>query len=225
MSTSHTALYTLVEKCYKADDFTWGMVTMSKDIMYNLIAPGDIKKLVAFALECGYKQANMLIEQYPGCTPESMCKKLNIKVNRVDYSDSSPKKIVYFGEFKNGEIYLPVDTMKEIGEKIIENDLTQLLGSVDVASVSISHELFHYIEETDSNQATTQLKVKVIQLGGLLKQNITPMMASEISAFAFSKRLAGITFFPRILEIIGLYKSMPQATQKLAREISNFSCN
>ncbi len=54
-------------------------------------------------------------------------------------------------------------------------------------------------------------------------QNVTPLFASEIAAFVFSKILTNASFHPRVLEIIGVYPLRLDISVQLVQRVEKYA--
>ena len=124
--------------------------------------------------------------------------------------------LIYLAQFANNTIFISGPMLRELEEALRKIDRTRWLGAFDAESVLIAHELFHYIESVAPVIATRTLQV---QGGGWLKRKFCPSCSSEIGAFAFSRRLTGLGFFPRPLEVVGLYPRYPAEAAELVRRV------
>lgn len=130
--------------------------------------------------------------------------------------------MIFFGQFVDGRICVPSDTVRVIRQQVREHGLTALLGEFDVASMIIAHELFHHYESEHPEVETRAMKIP-IQTLKLFRQNVTPLFASEIAAFAFSKILTHASFHPRTLEVIGVYQLRPDLSVQLVQRIEKYA--
>lgn len=215
-------LYSLIEQIYGIDDAAWALLTLSDDALYHCFSQPQIEEIVKESIICGENEASRLLAAYPVLDPEEMLSELGLSVRTIDVPFSEKSKIVFFGQYTKNGIVIPGGTVKEIERQIEAADLMELLGTINVRQFLISHELFHFCEEQNKELTTATMKVRVKTLN-LFYQNITPLCASEIAAFAFAKKLTNSNFHPRILEVIGVYGVSPDLSRSIVQRLLAFA--
>ena len=95
-------------------------------------------------------------------------------------------------------------------------------GDFDPVEVLTGHELFHHIQESKPDLLVNTMKVPITQLK-VIRRKITPLQISEIAAFAFVKRLLDLPYYPRMVEILGLWKRQNTMALKLASKLCALS--
>jgi hypothetical protein len=212
-------LYRLIAQITEADDFTWGLLTLSDEAMCNCFSRSQAEEIVNESIHCGNYEAIRLLKMYPEQSPEDIAQVLGLPIRVVDFKTSEKSKMIYFGQYVKGAIVIPEDMVREIGRQYEAAGLGDLMGKIDAKSLMISHELFHFREEKDKSLITNTMKVRVKTLN-FFHQNITPLCASEIAAFAFAKTLSASEVHPRILEVIGAYSVKPDLSQGIVRRLT-----
>jgi hypothetical protein len=212
-------LYRLIAQIVEADDFTWGLLTLSDEAMCNCFSRSQAEGIINESIHCGEYEAVRLLKMYPEQSPEDIALALNLPIRVVDFKTSEQSKMIYFGQYIKGTIIIPEDMVREIRRQYEDAGLCDLVGEIDTRSLMISHELFHFCEEQDKSLVTNTMKVKV-KTFDIFHQNITPLCASEIAAFAFAKTLSASDIHPRLLEVIGAYSVKPDLSQAIVRRLT-----
>jgi hypothetical protein len=214
-----SALYKLVERILGADDFAWGLLTLLDDPLCDHFSLSQREEIINESIRCGDCEAARLLEKYPGEGPEDIAQEIGVPIHTADFKTSEKSKIIYFGQYVKGIIFIPEDTIREIERQYETGGLSELLGAIDPRSVMIAHEMFHCWEERNNRIETSTMKVRVRMLK-FFHQNVTPLCASEIAAFAFARKLSGSTVHPRILELIGVYGVRPDLSQNMGKQLA-----
>lgn len=108
-----------------------------------------------------------------------------------------------------------------VEEFIREQNLTSKLDYVDVESILIAHEMFHYLEEYDNDIYTKTTKITLWKLCSY-KYKSKLVALGEIAAMAFAKELLSLHYNPYIFDILMLYPHNEDITDKLFNEIKEF---
>lgn len=171
------------------DKYKTGMNLLKRDIEYSHIREKDKKEIIDFAWRTGMEAAERIQKRYPFCLPSRIAEKEQIiltetdAVNSWNYSEFLPsKKEILL--YKN-KIMLdsPSEGMRS-GKYEEYRERRELF---------IAHEIFHYLEYTDTavKHFRRQYPVTVLDLKILrVTRELTSM--SEIGAYAFTRKFFGI---------------------------------
>lgn len=204
----------------KLNDFEWGMYAFSRDPLEGKLSVEEKRELIIQANKCGAEQAEKLKMQFGVKSVKEYAKKLKIQIIRED-SDGSDNYIVFakFNYPDKATIYS--GNVKKVEKLIEENGMGKLLGHVNIESMLLAHEMYHYFEESDKEIFTKTKKIVLWKLGSL--QYKSKLIAlSEIAAMSFARELLNLNYNPYLFDAIMLYPHDAKKTQSLIDEILTF---
>lgn len=204
----------------KLNDFEWGMYAFSRDPLEGKLSVEEKRELIIQANKCGAEQAEKLKMQFGVKSVKEYAKKLKIQIIRED-SDGSDNYIVFakFNYPDKATIYS--GNVKKVEKLIEENGMGKLLGHVNIESMLLAHEMYHYFEESDKGIFTKTKKIVLWKLGSL--QYKSKLIAlSEIAAMSFARELLNLNYNPYLFDAIMLYPHDAKKTQSLIDEILTF---
>ncbi len=207
----------------KLNDFEWGMYAFSRDPLEGKLSVEEKRELIIQANKCGAEQAEKLKVQFGIKSVKEYAKKLKIQIIRED-SDGSDNYIVFakFNYPDKATIYS--GNVKKVEKLIEENGMGKLLGHVNIESMLLAHEMYHYFEESDKEIFTKTKKIVLWKLGSL--QYKSKLIAlSEIAAMSFARELLNLNYNPYLFDAIMLYPHDAKKTQSLIDEILTFKDN
>ena len=118
-----------------------------------------------------------------------------------------------------------MDAINKVEEFIKEDDIKDILGSVNIADVLLLHELFHSIEEKYKNEIYTKTeKIRLWSLG-FIHYNSCLIALSEIAAMSFAFSYSGIKFSPYLLDVLLVYGYSTNEASGLYEEMIGYSVN
>jgi hypothetical protein len=95
---------------------------------------------------------------------------------------------------------------------------------VDIESMLLAHEMFHYFEEDNKEIYTKTKKIELWKLGPIhYKSQLAAL--SEIAAMSFARQLLHLDYNPYVFDAIMLYPHDGKKTQELVNEILTFKNN
>lgn len=204
----------------KLNDFEWGMYAFSRDPLEGKLSVEEKRELIIQANKCGAEQAEKLKMQFGVKSVKEYAKKLKIQIIRED-SDGSDNYIVFakFNYPDKATIYS--GNVKKVEKLIEENGMGKLLGHVNIESMLLAHEMYHYFEESDKGIFTKTKKIVLWKLGSLqYKSKLVAL--SEIAAMSFARELLNLNYNPYLFDAIMLYPHDAKKTQSLIDEILTF---
>lgn len=215
MNFNYPALNILVEKAAGIDDLRWGMASLAEHANSRHLSDEWKKTVAAQSISCGREWAEQIRGQYPVQSPAEILKQWKIPVVLQQYKDPEKSKLIQFAQYKGGSVYVSNNMVATIRRQTQMWNLEAYLGNFDPFFILASHELFHHVEAHNPEIITRTMKIPGC---GMLRKSGCPYMASEIGAFAFAKELSGISFYPRILEVIGIYDKLPERAEQIVEE-------
>ncbi|HIY18819.1 MAG TPA: hypothetical protein IAA44_05400 [Candidatus Blautia avistercoris] len=220
MISENRDLKEILNLCVKAEDKIWAGLSLDSDFMSKHMEQKDRDKVIEGSIGCGTDWAVRIREKYPVQTAVNIIKHMGILYHLESYDKPGKNQMIFFAQYKDGQIYISRERTEEIREMVKQYQLKEILGEFEPEEVLAAHELFHYMESQNPDILTRNFKIKGC---GLFRKEGCPYMASEIGAFAFARELCGISFHPRILEIIALYKPLPDTAYKIAKDIYQYN--
>lgn len=209
----------LLEQCLRADDRAWARLSLDSDLMSRHIKEEDKSEVIDQSIACGHNWGQTIRKKYPERKTIDILRELGIGYIQESYDRPETKQIIFFAQFKENKIFVSQDRVDEIEEMIAEYGLHKILGMFDTADVLAAHELFHYIESQNPDIITRNFKIRGC---GLFRKKGRPYMASEIGAFSFAQELCEISFHPKVLEVVALYKKARTISDKIVADVCRY---
>lgn len=213
-------IYESIQQLISKNDIQWGNYAFSRDPLNGKIKEEQRKKMIQNANACGVEQGKKLRKLYGNIPIKDIVNQLKLKINYEDL-DGSDDYIVFAKYNYPDKITIYQGNIDKANEFIEKYELSDLLGNVDISDMLIAHELFHYIEDQDSEIYTRTQKIQLWKLGPLRNQS-TLMSVGEIAAMAFARELLGMSYSPYVFDGIMLYPHDKEKAQGLINEILKF---
>ncbi|ROR28258.1 hypothetical protein EDD66_105199 [Mobilisporobacter senegalensis] len=211
------------EKLMLLDDIEWGNYAFSRDPLNRKIDSDLRTHMIKNANFCGIEQARKLKNQYGPATVKEYAKKLDLKIKYED-SDGADNYIVFAKFNYPDKVTIYQGNIEKVTNLLEEKDMNEMMEHVDIESMLLAHEMFHYMEEQDEKIYTRTETIELWKIGPL--RNKSKLMAiGEIAAMAFARELLGISYSPYVFDAIMLYPHDGGKTQKLVDEILTFKKN
>lgn len=199
----------------------WGRLTLSRDPLIHLFSEDQKTYVVTAALECGHAKADEFLQKYGSAAdPLRIAADMGIKISSHDYPIGENKHIL-FAQYENHEITYAKGIVDKINLLMEKEDLRPLLDQFNPIAAILTHELYHCIEDENPTILTRKMKIP-LKIWKVFTQNATPIMAGEIGAFAFSQTLTGLTFHPRIVEMLGIWCFNRELAKALTANLLSF---
>lgn len=98
-----------------------------------------------------------------------------------------------------------------------------LTEQLDIKSLLLAHELFHFVEEKYKKEIfTKQEKIRLWSLGPLHNDS-TIIALSEVAAMAFAQAITGIPYSPYVMDVFLVYGYSPEEASGLYEEIMEYA--
>ena len=189
-----------------------GLLQLQADPQYPRIPPERRVALVEAALEDGRLLANRTRELW-GKDPAIIAARCEIPVIASADSASFGSTIVY-AEYATRPLsitlYLPA--IRRLDRMLAQAGVQECLGIGETRPIFVAHELYHHFDCTrDAEPLRRQHRVRIFGFG---RWNWTSGLASlaEIAAGAFAQRLLGLSFHPKLLDLLTI-KSLKLETK------------
>lgn len=204
----------------KLNDEEWGLYAFSRDPLQGKLKDEEKRELILEANQCGSEQALKLKKEFGERTVKEYADLLKIRIVRED-SEGSDNYIVFakFNYPDKATIYS--GNVKKVEKLIEENEMGELLGNVDIESMLLAHEMYHYFEEGDKDIYTKTKKIELWKLGPVRYKSRLAAL-SEIAAMSFARELLNLDYNPYLFDAIMLYPHDAKKTQDLIDEILTF---
>ncbi len=206
-------------KLMELDDMKWGYYAFSKDPLGHKVTQQEKKQMTLESSQCGKEEAKKLIQIYGDRGVSHYAKQLSINIsynNGYGYDN-----YIVFAEFHYpNQITVYKGNVEKTQSFTEEKEIKQVLGFLDIESILIAHELFHFLEEHADNIYTKTKKLTLWKLG-FIKYQSRLIALSEIAAMAFTKELLQLPYNPYLLDVVMLYPHNPEKTQEIVDKILN----
>ncbi|RKD35141.1 hypothetical protein [Lacrimispora algidixylanolytica] len=175
------------------------------------------------SLDCGREYAQKVRKEYGTSDPVKLADSLSMSVSYPEVPDKTDR--VLFAEYRiPNKICIYMDAVNKANKLLLEPQVLEILTEeLDVCRLLLSHELFHFVEETYRQEIFTQTeKVRLWSLGFLHNDSIV-IALSEIAAMGFAKELMGLSYSPYLMDVFLVYGYSPQEASGLYEEMMELS--
>lgn len=175
------------------------------------------------SLDCGREYAQKVRKEYGTSDPIKLAASLSMSVSYPEVPDKTDR--VLFAEYRiPNKICIYMDAVNKANKLLLEPQVLEILTEeLDVCRLLLSHELFHFVEETYRQEIFTQTeKVRLWSLGFLHNDSIV-IALSEIAAMGFAKELMGLSYSPYLMDVFLVYGYSPQEASGLYEEMMELS--
>lgn len=214
------AMRKMVENLCLLSSESWGGYAFGRDPLCGRI--GEEQKLawIRQANECGRARARELRAGFGARTAREYADLLHVRIE--EENSCGANDYITFASFREPDlITLYLSNIDSASRLITENDLSDLLQSVDIKSMLIFHELFHVVESRDPAIFTRATKIVLWKLGPF--KNTSALVAlSEVAAMAFAQESLSIRYSPYVFDVLLPWQANPQQAQKLYHRIMDF---
>jgi hypothetical protein len=183
---------------------------LGADPMFQRIPVAARSPLVEAALSEGRVCAESVSHEW-GTDPWIIAQRLGISVVESE-ADASFGGVIVFADYvqRPPTTTLYVTAIAGIQRRLAASRLWRTPHAQDCKSVFLAHELYHHLACMASEpRISRSYRVTLLRLG---RWRWTSGIASleEIAAGAFAQSLLGLTFHPRLLEVLWLQESVAQ---------------
>lgn len=204
----------------------WGRLALARDPLAHLFSAEQKAVIVADSLVCGREQADRFRAAFAAAPDlaeqaRQLAAQMKIRIAAHDYPIGE-KKHILFAQYENHEITVATGIVERIGRLMTDEDLWPLLDRFDAVAAIITHELYHCLEDENKSILTRTMKFPV-KVWSVFPQRVTPVMAGEIAAFAFSQALCGWDYHPRIVEMLGIWSCNPENAKALTTSLQSIA--
>lgn len=207
----------MTKRLMKLKEEEWGRYAFRHEPLERKLSEEQKETYTKQAMECGRKEATLLMEEMPGCTVEKIARAKGIAVETPDIP-SGGGHVIFAQYEESGKITIFMDCIRKAEFLIAEEQMEDLFAGTDLFSVLLAHELFHVIEHEKRKTIFTQ--TEKIELWRRPFSNKSRLIAlSEMAAMAFAGRIQNLSFSPYVLDVVLMYCYNQEAAQALYEEI------
>jgi len=148
---------------------------------------------------------------------------MGLKVEYPTFPENADR--VLFAEFREpGNIKIYMDAVKKADKFTERPEVREVLTEqLDIKSLLLAHELFHFVEEKYKKEIfTKQEKIRLWSLGPLHNDS-TIIALSEVAAMAFAQAITGIPYSPYVMDVFLVYGYSPEEASGLYEEIMEYA--
>lgn len=198
----------------------WSGYAFSRDPIGRRIPKDKQMELAVKANKCGKEQADKLRTRFGYKEVLEYAELLGLKITEKD-SEGTESYIVFANFNYPDRITIYMKNVEHMGKVIADENLGDLLENVDIKSMLLAHEMFHYMEGQDKDIFTQREKIELWKLGPF--NNKSKIIAiGEIAAMSFAKELLNISYNPYIFDTLMLYPHNEEKAINLMNEIFVF---
>lgn len=208
----------MIENLIEISDEDWGKYAFSREPLNGKFDDIARKELINKANDCGREYADNLRGRFGNISPQELALELNLS---VDYpSKPVGGGHVLFAQFvEPNEISIFRDCIEKSSELLRDKGVAAKLGNLNVESVLLSHEIFHYLEEVNKNIIFTRQEKVKLWAPKPFRNESRIVCLGEIAGMAFAKELLKMTFSPYVFDVFLTYAYNPEAASRLYEEI------
>jgi hypothetical protein len=201
-------------------DREWGQYAFSREPLNGKVSDDLRQEMIEKANECGHQQAVQLKEKYPSLSIKDIANKLSLDIQHKE-SNGTDSYIMFACYNSPNKITLFMKNVVLVEKFIKEHNLSSKLENIDVESVLLAHELFHFIEENNKEIYTNNTKIVLWKIGSYqYKSRLVAL--GEIAAMAFAKELLSLHYNPYVFDVLMLFPHDQAKTETLFNEIKVF---
>lgn len=201
-------------------DEAFGLYAWSREPLNRKVSKEKQLQYIVEADKCGRREALLMKEEFGSSDPKFLAEKLGITVKSPDFPNGGGT--VTFAQYvEPDEVTIFMDTVKKAGERIAEENLSRLLGDVEVYDLLLAHEIFHYVEFEKTDEILTQ--TEKIELWRKPFSNKSRLIClSEMAGMAFARELMGLAYSPYLFDVLLMYSYNKAAATSLYEEMMSF---
>ncbi len=207
-------------KLIELDDIKWGNYAFSKDPLGHKPSKEEKQQMILEANACGIQEAKKLLSLYGDRGIFHYAKKLNINISH-NHGEGCDNYIVFAKYQYPNQVTIYLGNVEKTQKFIEDMEINKILGFIDIESILVAHELYHFLEEHDKAIYTKTKKVMLWKLGFIEYQSRL-IALSEIAAMAFAKELLQLPYNPYLLDIVMIYPHNYDKTQAIVDKMLDF---
>ena len=190
----------VLEKARNISDEVWQRRIVRSDRYAHHFTETQIAEMIEKSENLGIKKGRELLQKFGNLN--TAIEALEVSVEIVEEEAFFMPRVVNFGQYYDKKIWVSETFLKSV--ELYKERMEALFGKFSAFDVVVAHELFHHLEEIDTELKESLFTIEIKPVA-FLKRTISPDCVGEIAAFAFAKEVTGIGFYPSILEMIHLW--------------------
>lgn len=211
----------MLNNLIKISDEDWGRYGFRREPLKGRFNDEERLRLIIKANACGREKAQEIREEYGSIDTYKIAEKMNLKVDYPDRPNGGGH--IIFAQFvEPNQITIFKDSIDKALKLIEEEKISDLFSNINIEELLLAHEIFHYIEENDSNIFTRSETIRLWKIGPF-KNDSGIVALGEIAGMAFAKELLQISYSPYILDVFLVYLYNKEAGYALYNEIMGIS--
>lgn len=208
----------MITELVKIPGSVWGRYAFSRDVLRDKITEEEKNRLIEKAYECGYTYADQLAGKYGTRVPTILAKSLGLDINYQQVPTDLSR--VLFADFvEPNKITIYEDNLDKANELLKDEQVRQILGAQQVEELILAHEIFHYVEEIDSERIFTRTEKIELWTIKPFHNRSTIRALGEIAGMAFAERLLGLNYSPFVMDVFFVYGYSKEVATGLYEEI------
>lgn len=213
----------MLEDLVQNDDVSWGRYAFSRELLNGKFNDEQRQELILKANACGVEYAKKYKSEYGDINPEELADKMGINVHYPEMPQNTER--VLFAEYKApNNVYIYIDAIKKANDTLNELESKNVLGQdVDIKSILLAHELFHFVEEKNAKEIFTRTEKVELWAPKPLRNRSGIDVLGEIAAMAFARELTGFPYSPYVMDVFLVYGYNPEEASGLYEEIMEFA--
>ena len=206
-------LSTSIIKLQSITNEEWGKYAFSRDPIHRKVTPKQQALYTQKATQSGVEQARKLMAESPSATSIWEIAEAQGLVIDKEESEGSDDYIVFAKYNYPNNITLFMKNVTHLQAFLEDHQLLDLVGDVEIASVLLAHEMYHFCEETIPDVYTKLERFELWKLGPF-KYKTGLIAIREIAAMAFAKEILDLPYHPYIFDTLLL---LPHDTKRALR--------
>lgn len=209
----------MLKNIMSINDNVWGQYAFRREPLKGRFKPLEKAELITKANKCGREQAEDIRNKFGDMDVYTIAEKLGLEVDYPDMPNGGGH--IIFAQFvEPNKITIFKDSVNKANDMIFEKSLGNFFAGVKIEEILLAHEIFHFIEENNSDLFTRKEKIRLWKIGPI-KNDSNIVCLGEIAGMAFAKELLKLDYSPYILDIFLVYLYNKEAAFALYNEIRN----
>lgn len=189
------------------DDNSWGMYLFSRDLLRDRITPGQKREMTEKSIHCGMEYADRIRGKTGACAVEEMPDRLGLHTDFND-EEAAGKRVLFASYTPPDQITVmtrPLEKYAALLASLPPEEAALLPPREEVLRLLLGHEIYHFTEEKYQDAIYT--RTEKIRLWKFLwfENDSTVRALGEIAGMAFARALAGVSYFPALLDVLLLF--------------------
>ncbi len=204
----------ILREIKKIPSENWDAYILMQDIFYRHYTNAMKKAIIDEAKKAGKRKADELQER-KSVSPQMLIKELGLEVRIASEKEFYMPDSINLAEYHDGKIKISKKLLVSLEQN--KTDVCEILGISEPYEVLFYHELYHFYEEIESENAGLSFQVRLFPF---FSRTISPESAGEIAAYEFAKCMTGIRIHPYGMGLAGLYKYEPETVKKIIGDVT-----